>query len=261
MGAFGIFSRRRDGTEAPGARKGRRREPRAVPASADDPPTPPGGDVLGPYPTERDVPALEGRRYLWTARAFAIGLFLSLLLNVTLGFAVASLSPLVRVEPMLLTIRSKDQQIARVEPFERGTHGFELMTEVLVRDYVMTRNAILDDETEMRTRWGSGGLLARRSSQEEYLRFAKSMEKTYQQLVERKVTRTVDVKSVSKIADGYWQAEFVTTDYDELDQVILETRWVASMTVTYLPQEISWEDRYMNPLGFTVTAYSMALKS
>ncbi|HIJ63541.1 MAG TPA: hypothetical protein HPQ04_12680, partial [Rhodospirillaceae bacterium] len=43
-----------------------------------------GGDRLGAYPAERDVPALEGRRYLWTARAFAIGMFLSLCLNAVL---------------------------------------------------------------------------------------------------------------------------------------------------------------------------------
>jgi type IV secretion system protein VirB8 len=218
-------------------------------------------DILGPYPAERDVPALETRRYLWTARAFAIGLFLSLLLNVTLGFAVSSLSPLVRIQPMLLTVKNKSEQIVRVEPFERGTRGFEVMTETLVREYVETRNAIVENEEEMRFRWGGAGLIAHRSTPEEYLRFAKAMESIYEELLDRKVTRAVDVKSVSKIADGYWQAEFVTTDYDELDEKILETRWVASMTVSYLPREVSWEDRYMNPLGFTVTAYSMAMKS
>lgn len=111
-------------------------------------------DRLGAYPAERDVPALEGRRYLWIARAFAIGMFLSLCLNVVLGVAIGTLSPLVRVEPMLLTFKDRSEQIVKIEPFERGTSGFELMTEALVRDYVLSRHEIVLDESEMRRRWG-----------------------------------------------------------------------------------------------------------
>src|ERR1700678_1220343 len=88
------------------------------------------GDRLGIYPAERDVPALEGRRYLWIARAFAIGMFLSLCLNLVLATAIGGLAPLVRVEPMLVTFKDRSDQIVKIEPFERGTRGFELMTEM-----------------------------------------------------------------------------------------------------------------------------------
>ena len=103
-------------------------------------------DRLGAYPSERDVPALEGRRYLWIARAFAIGMFLSLCLNVVLGIAINALSPLIRVEPMLVTFKDHSEQLVKIEPFERGTSGFELMTESLVRDYVLSRHEIVLDE-------------------------------------------------------------------------------------------------------------------
>jgi type IV secretory pathway component VirB8 len=219
-----------------------------------------GGDSLGIYPAECDVPALEGRRYLWTARAFAIGMFLSLCVNVVLGFAIAGLSPLVRVEPMLLSFKDKSDQIVKVEPFSRGTKGFELMTEMLVRDYVLSRHEIFLDEEEMKRRWGGGGMIAHRSDSEEYRRFVADMAPKFEEIRQKRLVRKVIVHRVSKIAEGYWQVEFSTNDYDSTNRKIDEALWVASMTTAYIPREINWEDRYMNPLGFIVTAYSVTTK-
>lgn len=217
------------------------------------------GDRLGIYPAERDVPALEGRRYLWTARAFAIGMFLSLCLNVALASAVAGLSPLVRVEPMLLTFKDKSEQIVKIEPFTKGTNGFELMTEMLVRDYVLSRHEIALDEGEMRRRWGGRGIVAHRSDPEEYRRFVAETAPKYEEIRQKRLTRTVTIHRVSKIAEGYWQVEFSTADMDG-SRKIAEGLWVASMTITYAPRDVRWEDRYMNPLGFLVTAYSVAAR-
>jgi type IV secretion system protein VirB8 len=217
-----------------------------------------GQDRLGAYPVEKDVPALEGRRYLWIARAFAIGMFLSLCLNVVLGVAIGTLSPLVRVEPMLLTFKDRSEQIVKIEPFERGTSGFELMTEALVRDYVLSRHEIVLDETEMRRRWGGRGIVAHRSSDEEYARFVADVAPKYEELRQMRLMRTVAIRRVSRIADGYWQVEFATQDFTGGVKLVAEKRWVASLTVGYVPREVSWEDRYMNPLGFIVTDYSVA---
>lgn len=215
-------------------------------------------DRLGVYPAERDVPALEGRRYLWIARAFAIGMFLSLCLNVVQGVAIGALSPLVRVEPMLVTFKDRNEQIVKIEPFERGTSGFELMTEALVRDYVLSRHEIVLDESELRRRWGGRGIVAHRSSSEEYTRFVSETAPKYDEIRQKRLMRTVTVHRVSKIADGYWQVEFATQDFVGGVTKIGEQRWVASLTVGYVPREVSWEDRYMNPLGFIVTGYSVA---
>lgn len=218
------------------------------------------GDRLGIYPAECDVPALEGRRYLWTARAFAIGMFLSLCVNVVLGFAIAGLSPLVRVEPMLLSFKDKSDQIVKVEPFSRDTKGFELMTEMLVRDYVLSRHEIVLDENEMKRRWGGSGMVAHRSDADEYRRFVAEMAPKYEEIRQKRLVRTVTVHRVSRIAEGYWQVEFSTNDYDSMGRKIAESIWVASMTTTYVPREINWEDRYLNPLGFIVTAYSVTVR-
>jgi len=215
-------------------------------------------DRLGAYPADRDVPALEGRRYLWIARAFAIGMFLSLCLNVVLGIAINALSPLIRVEPMLVTFKDRSEQLVKIEPFERGTTGFELMTESLVRDYVLARHEIVLDDAELRRRWGGRGLVAHRSSPEEYARFVSETAPKYDEIRQRRLMRTVTVHRVSKIADGYWQVEFATEDFLGGTTKVGEQRWVASLTVGYVPREVSWEDRYMNPLGFIVSGYSVA---
>ena len=216
-----------------------------------------GGDRLGLYPAERDVPALEGRRYLWTARAFAIGMFLSLFLNAVLAFAIASLSPLVRVEPMLVSFKEKSEQLVRIEPFSKGIRGFELMTEMLVRDYVLWREEVVLDEGEMRRRWGGGGVIAYRSDPEEYRRFVAAMAPKYEELRQNRQIRTVVVHRVSKISDGYWQVEFTTAEVDPLNGSGGEKTWVASLSAAYLPTAVRWEDRYMNPLGFVVLSYSV----
>jgi type IV secretory pathway component VirB8 len=216
-----------------------------------------GRDRLGPYPADRDVPALEGRRYLWIARAFAIGLFLSLCLNLLLGLAINSLSPLVRVEPMLLTFKERSEQIVKIEPFQRGSSGFELMTEMLVRDYVLARHEIMLDEGEMRRRWGGRGLVAYRSTPEEYARFVAETAPKFAAIHQARLIRSVAIHRVSKIAEGYWQVAFSSFDQSDGGHGGGEERWVASLTVTYLRREVNWEDRYMNPLGFVVSNYAV----
>jgi len=218
-------------------------------------------DRLGPFPMERDVPALEGRRYLWTARAFAIGMFLSLCLNGALGFALASLSPLVRVEPMLLSFKDKSEQLVQVEPFTKGTRGFELMTEMMVRDYVLAREEVLLDEKEMRRRWGGGGVVAHRTSPEEYRRFIAESAEKYDELRKRRLARSVIVHRVSKIAEGYWQVEFSVNNIDSFNNRISDETWVASLNSSYLPMAVNFEDRYMNPLGFIVSSYSISQRN
>jgi type IV secretory pathway component VirB8 len=187
-------------------------------------------------------------------------MFLSLVLNIVLGFAIAGLAPLVRVEPMLLSFKDKSEQIVRVEPFSKGTSGFELMTEMLVRDYVLARHEIVLDEGEMRRRWGGEGIVAHRSDPDEYRRFVAEMAAKYEEIRQKRLVRTASVHRVSKIADGYWQVEFSTSDYDSTNRKLGEGLWVASMTVGYYPREVNWQDRFMNPLGFIVTAYSVTAR-
>jgi type IV secretion system protein VirB8 len=126
-----------------------------------------------------------------------------------------------------------------------------------VRDYVLSRHEILLDEAEMRRRWGGHGLVAYRSTPEEYSRFVAETAPRFDALRQARLVRTVAIHRVSKIADGFWQVSFSTADQADANHRTNEERWVASLSVSYMPRQVSWEDRYMNPLGFIVTAYSV----
>jgi type IV secretory pathway component VirB8 len=79
----------------------------------------------------------------------------------------------------------------------------------------------------------------------------------FEEIRQARLTRTVTIHRVSKIAEGYWQVGFTTQDFAAGTTKISEDHWVASLTTSYEPREVNWEDRYMNPLGFIVTEYSV----
>jgi type IV secretory pathway component VirB8 len=112
----------------------------------------------------------------------------------------------------------------------------------------------------MRRRWGGEGIVAHRSDPEAYRLFVAETAPRYEEMRQRRLVRTVTIHRVSKIAEGYWQVEFSTNDYDASNRKIGDALWVCSMTVSYVAREIHWEDRYVNPLGFIVSAYSVTAK-
>ena len=64
------------------------------------------------------------KRYLWTARAFAIVFGVSLCCNFILTYVIMSLVPLYRVEPFLLSFADKKEQIYKVEPI-RNVYNYK----------------------------------------------------------------------------------------------------------------------------------------
>ena len=51
-----------------------------------------------------------------------------------------------------------------------------------------------------------------------------------------------------------------TTTTDLVPQAATKN-WLATMTITYEPQAVSYDKRLLNPLGFTVTDYSVVARS
>lgn len=71
------------------------------------------------------------KRYLWTARAFAIITAISLCCNVVLLLAIAQVMPLFRIEPFLLTFQSKSEQVYNIMPVRGNLTDEKAITEVL----------------------------------------------------------------------------------------------------------------------------------
>ena len=67
-----------------------------------------GGDVVVENATEK--------RYLWTARAFAIVFAVSLCCNMILLYVIVAIMPLYRVVPFLMSFEDKSEQIYKIIP-------------------------------------------------------------------------------------------------------------------------------------------------
>ena len=115
------------------------------------------------------------KRYLWTARAFAIITAISLCCNIVLILAIMQVLPLYRVEPFLLTFQNKEEQVYNIQPIKGRMEDQKAITEVFVRQYVLLRSSFDRDVQEMEARWMPGGPVQEMSSSAVYTEF---LEKT-----------------------------------------------------------------------------------
>lgn len=217
-------------------------------------------DTLEAYPTRVQVTALPERRYLWTARAFAIMASVSLCLNIVLVLALFQLIPLKQVQPFFVTFASKSDQIVQIEPIEMSLSAEEAMTERLVREYVVQRNTIVPNESEMVRRWGSQGPIRWMSDPAEYAKFTQQAEPALSRITTDGLSREAEILAVSKLSDTLWQVEFETIDMTpEIDEPVIQT-WQATLQIGFSRARVKYDDRLNNPLGFVVRSYNLARK-
>ena len=114
------------------------------------------------------------KRYLWTARAFAIITAVSLCCNIVLLLAIAQVIPLYRVEPFLLTFQNKQEQVYNIQPVNRDMEDEKEITEVFVREYVLLRSSFNRDIPEVEARWMPGGMIEEMSSPAVYKDFVEN---------------------------------------------------------------------------------------
>ena len=70
--------------------------------------------------SEAFVANTNEKRYLWTARAFAIITAVSLCCNVVLLLAIVQVIPLFRVEPYLLSFQNKEEQVYNIQQYSNS---------------------------------------------------------------------------------------------------------------------------------------------
>lgn len=224
-----------------------------------------------PIRPQRKVPAdvvvenATEKRYLWTARAFAIVFAVSLCCNLILTYVIIKIMPLYRVEPYLFTFQDKEEQVYRVEQVQK-IYEYKYLTEIFVREYILLRNTFVNDEKEMRERWEPGSNLQEMSGRRVYDEFKKNMaDKALELIRERNLTRNIKISSVTEVGPKnnvgmVWQVEFRVEDMmpdDEMPQVSV---WIANLTIRYINKTVRFGERLKNPLGFTVVEYSQKVR-
>lgn len=199
------------------------------------------------------------KRYLWTARAFAVITALSICCNIVLILALYQVLPLYRVEPYLLTFQNRSEQVYNIQPIKEGLRNEKAITEVFVREYVLLRSTFDRDIPEMEARWMPGGALQEMSASNVYQDFlTNTAQKALNVIRTRGLSREVKILSVNELAQGIWQVEYETRDmYPESTKPEVNY-WTASLNVSYRKKSVKYGDRLKNPVGFTVNRYSLS---
>lgn len=199
------------------------------------------------------------KRYLWTARAFAIIFAVSICCNLILTYVIFAIMPLYRVEPYLLSFSDKKDQIYNVHPV-KNVYDYKYLTEIFIREYVLLRNTFVNDISEMEQRWGPGGTIQEMSSTGVYDKFRKEFADAALEIIrQHNITRNIKISSVTEVGgangENWWQVEFRVEDMMPEYETPRVSVWVASIKIRYRAKRVTFGERLKNPLGFTVLDY------
>lgn len=198
------------------------------------------------------------KRYLWTARAFAIITAISLCCNIVLILAIMQVLPLYRVEPFLLTFQNKEEQVYNIQPIKGRMEDQKAITKVFVRQYVLLRSSFDRDVQEMEARWMPGGPVQEMSSSAVYTEFLEKTAKKALDLIRvRSLQRNVRILTVNELGRGLWQVEYETQDMYPDSPAPEVNYWTASLRIAYNRKSVKYGERLKNPVGFTVVRYSL----
>jgi type IV secretion system protein VirB8 len=231
--------------------------PRVASASAPFMQKTPAQTPLGLYPDSVHVPSLASRQLLWMARAVSWGLCVSMSCNLALICLLIGLFPLKHIEPFLVTVADKSEKIVRIEPIEQSIPGYQLLVEQMLRRYVIDRESITPLAREMEYRWSPGGNIAQFTSPAAFQIFQKQVPE-YRRAFTSGLTRQVTIRAVNRITSTYWSVEFSTQDEDQNGaSEALRSDWHVTILLAFKPQHVGYDQRFLNPVGLTVTHYSV----
>ncbi|MCA3269001.1 MAG: type IV secretion system protein [Alphaproteobacteria bacterium] len=213
-----------------------------------------GQDRIGAYPANVGVPVLEGKRQLFTTRVFALAFYISMLFNIVLVFAVTQLVPLKRVEPFLVTLQDKSEQVVRIEPINKDASGFQLLLEAMAGEFVKNYEEIVLDTDEQQRRWRE--YVRPRMEEDPYVNFMRERVVIYPQLQSAQTAQTVAITRVVRKSQNFVEVYFTTSIVDRRGKELDKKAWVGLVKFGFRKQNIGFEERYLNPLGFTVFDYS-----
>ena len=217
---------------------------------------------------EREKISAKMIYYLWLSRFFVVTSAASLLLFMAASLALFNLAPQVTVEPFLIIDQNSSDKIVRYEPISSNMASKNMMMETFVRQYVLYRNTVINDEFEMMVRWYAGGILNYLSAPNVFADFSKEREKVWKVLTDDQISREVEIISIGRVGGDkspVWKVDFKTNEVsarnrnNETGALFLRSKyWTASVTSYFIPERVFMGRRLLNPLGFTVTRYSQS---
>ena len=213
---------------------------------------------------DKEVEGFKLKYYMWLSRLFTLFAVISLLVFASSSLALFKLAPMVNVEPFLIINQDTSEEILRYYPIAYDKASKDQLMETFVKQYIITRNTVIDDVTEMQSRWFPGGMLNFLSSAAVFDQFDRNRVLTFERMQEMHLVREVEIISIGKQGGAkspIWKVDFKTYDLTEDPNSpgrsnLRERYWTASVIAYFFKERQFVGRRLINPLGFTVTRYS-----
>lgn len=212
---------------------------------------------------EDENEGLKLKYYTWLSRLFIFFATISCLFMVFAALVLFRLAPQVSVEPFLIINQDSSNGIVRQEPITTKMASKEQLMETFIRQYILLRNTVINDETEMQSRWYPGGMVNFLSAPWVFDEFYRNLELLLTQYHSQGLSREVEIISIYKLGgqkSPVWKVDFKTYDLfepaDGSEPVYKERFWTASVTSYFYRDRIFMGRRLINPIGFTVTRFS-----
>ena len=216
-----------------------------------------------PIVDEASEENLRERRYLWTARAAAVVAVGSFCTNIILLMALSHLSPLVRTNPFFLSFQNREAQVVTIEPPVVSESFLKTITNNMIRQYLVAREAIPVDYSDLSDRWSPEGPVRWMSADPIFEEFRKKdAEPILKRVEEEHLTRQVRIASVRRryqdpeTGNEVWDATITITEMSDDSPQPKDSYYTVSLQIAYQPQMIPWKWRLKNPLGFKVKSYA-----
>lgn len=216
---------------------------------------------------ERERESLKLKYYVWLSRLFVLFAVLSLLVFMSSSLALFKLAPMVNVEPFLVINQDNSDRMVRYEPITRDMASKDLILETYIKQYVLLRNTIINDMTEMQSRWMPGGMVHFYSSWPVFEQFMGYAGMIFEQMHDVDLVREIEIISIGRLGgknSAVWKVDFKTYDLTPGNtntggaMIMKEHYWTASVTAYFFPERQFMGRRLINPMGFTVTRYSQS---
>ena len=216
---------------------------------------------------DKEVASLKLTYYMWLSRLFIFFSSISLIAFLSCSLSLFRLAPLVEVEPFLIIRQDTSENIVRSEPITTNMASKDLLLETFIKQYVILRNTVINDEAEMNSRWLPGGMINFLSSWPVFYQFRDSTREMMEKKEFYNYVREVEIISIGRQGgkkSEVWKVDFKTyTLYPGNASsggafVMKEQYWTASVTARFYPERIFMGRRLINPIGFTVTRYSQS---
>lgn len=214
---------------------------------------------------EKHLRTLKEVYYQWVARLIVLLCILSLLFFASASLVLFRMAPRVTVEPFLIIKQGNSESMVRYEAITQNMASTEQLMETFIKQYIMMRNNVIQDEREMQSRWFPGGIVHYMSTPLVYEQFYNQTVGQLGEFLQEGVVRDTEVISAKRVGGEksiVWKVEFRTYDLHRdtsqgKNQLVLNTKyWTASVTAFFVEGHMFMGRKFMNPLGFTVTRYS-----